>query len=97
MTYKEHIYEVCKNTDLDDKDDVIETISWLATELIRANKINLDYDEKLKEVMTAKDYLAFVEEKAKELFKEEIEEMAESEFKTFCIDYFDEITGGNNA
>lgn len=84
MTYKEHIYEVCKNTDLDNKDDVIETMQYLAKELMGFQDLCLVYDRKLQEVMTAKDYLEWSTEKAKEKFKRDIENMEDGEFKTFC-------------
>ncbi len=92
MTYKEHIYEVCKNTDLDNKDDVLETMQYLAKELMDFQDLCLEYDRKLQEVMTAKDYLEWSTEKAKEKFKRDIENMEDGEFKTFCEENFDIIT-----
>lgn len=92
MTYKEHIYEVCNNTDLEDKDDVIETMQYLAKELMDFQDLCLVYDRKLQEVMTAKDYLEWSTEKAKEKFKRDIENMEDGEFKTFCEENFDIIT-----
>lgn len=94
MTYKEHIYEVCENTDLDNKEDVVETMRYLASELLRSNTLAIDLDNKLKETMTAKDYLEWSDKEAKKLFKEDIDRMDDSDFKSFCIDNFDEITGG---
>ena len=92
MTYKEHIYEVCNNTDLDDKDDVIETMQYLAKELIELHDMAKAYEGKLKETMTAKDYLEFVTARAKERIKSDIENMEDGEFKTFCEENFDIIT-----
>ena len=92
MTYKEHIYEVCKNTDLDNKDDVLETMQYHAKDLTDSQDLCLEYDRKLQEVMTAKDYLEWSTEKAKEKFKRDIENMEDGEFKTFCEENFDIIT-----
>lgn len=92
MTYKEHIYQVCNATDLDDKDDVIETMQYLAKELIDFQDLCLVYDNKLQEAMTAKGYLEWSTEKAKEKFKKDIDDMEDSEFKTFCEKNFDILT-----
>lgn len=50
------------------------------------------YEEKLKRLMSKKDYARFVEEVAKEGFRKEIEGMAESDFKDFVLGNFDRIT-----
>lgn len=92
MTYKEHIYEVCKNTDLDDKDDVIETMQYLAGELMQCQDLALNQENKLKELMTAKDFEEWSAEEAKKMFKRQIESMDDSEYKTFCLNNIDIIT-----
>ena len=50
------------------------------------------YEEKLEELMSAGDLHKFSKLIAKELFKMEIDNMPDSDFKQFCIDNFDEIT-----
>lgn len=97
MTYKEHIFTVCENTDLDDKYDVVETMQYLAKELMDYQDLCLRQEEKLKELMTAKDFEEWGTAEAKRMFKNHINQMEDSEYKTFCIEHFDEITGGNNA
>lgn len=54
-------------------------------------------DKKLKEYMTPEEHEAFSTEVAKEAFKVEVEEMAEGDFKDFCLANFDLITGDDNA
>lgn len=50
------------------------------------------YEKKLKELMGENDYHEFAKEVAKEGFKEEINGMADSDFKNFCLENFDKIT-----
>lgn len=49
-------------------------------------------EEKLIELMGQEAYAEFSTEIARKGFRAEIEEMAEGEFKNFCIEYFDDIT-----
>ena len=49
------------------------------------------YEKKLKELM-GEEFVEFTKEVAKEAFKEEIDGMAESNFKNFCLENFDMIT-----
>lgn len=53
--------------------------------------ILMEYEKKLKELMTEKEYKEFVMKVAKEGFKKEIEGMVDSEFKDFCMENFEEI------
>lgn len=92
MTYKEHIYNVCKNTDLENKDDCLETIRYLAKELMSYQELALVQEAKMKEIMTAKDFEEWSTQEAKKMFKREIEMMEDSDYKQFCIDNFEAIT-----
>ena len=51
------------------------------------------YEEKLKELMTQVEFKTFSVEVAKKVFRAEIEGMKDGDFKDFCIDNFDNITG----
>ena len=51
------------------------------------------YEEKLKELMTQVEFKTFSVEVAKKMFRAEIEGMKDGDFKDFCIDNFDNITG----
>ena len=51
------------------------------------------YEEKLKELMTQVEFKTFSVEVAKKVFRAEIEGMKDDDFKDFCIDNFDNITG----
>lgn len=50
-------------------------------------------EAKLQDLMTEEEYLEFSKEVAKEAFQMETEDMADSEFKDFVLEHFDEITG----
>ena len=54
------------------------------------------YEDKLKELMSSEEFNRFSTEIAKELFKADIDSMAQSDFKDFCVQNFDRITGGSN-
>lgn len=50
-------------------------------------------DEKLRELMTKEEYVEFSSQIAKESFRIELENMADGDFKDFCLGNFDAITG----
>ena len=50
------------------------------------------YDEKLQELMSKEEYEKWSIETAKEMFKRDIEQIEDKEFKQLCQDHFDEIT-----
>ena len=97
MTYREHIYKVLTQTDLDDRDDVVDTMKYLAKEVIQFNALSLAQEAKLKELMTAKDFEEWSVKESKNLFRITIEMSEDEDFKEFCIDNFDSITGGSDA
>lgn len=55
------------------------------------------YEAKLIELMGKDAFFEFSIQIAKELFADSIMGMADSDFKEFCLDNFDVITGGNTA
>ena len=93
MTYREYIYKICTEADLDDKDEIIELLQFLASEATRSNDVSNRFDKKLQELMTAKDYATFVKDEARKLWEEGIERMPEGEFKDFCMARAEEVTG----
>ena len=52
------------------------------------------FEEKLKELMGEEEYAKFSTEVAKEAFFAELTDMPEGDFKDFCLDNFNMITGG---
>lgn len=50
-------------------------------------------EAKLQDLMSEEEYMDFNKEIAMEAFRMEIEDMADSEFKDFVLEHFDEITG----
>lgn len=63
------------------------------TNLERLNKVCMAYEDKLKELMTETEFKEFSTELAKELFAEELCDMADGEFKVMILEHFDDITG----
>lgn len=57
------------------------------------NKLCKSYEEKLKSLMNKDDYDRYVTSIARDMFLEDINNMADSKFKDFCIDNFGLITG----
>jgi hypothetical protein len=55
------------------------------------------YEAKLIELMGEDAFFKFSTQIAKELFADSIMGMADSDFKNFCLDNFDAITGGNTS
>lgn len=60
----------------------------------RLNKIVLEYEQKLAELMPDDEYWEFVSGIARKLFREEIDEMADGEFKDFVLENYRNIVGG---
>lgn len=50
-------------------------------------------EEKLKEFMTEQEYMEFSTKIAREAFAIMVDDMADSDFKDFCQENFEEITG----
>ena len=57
------------------------------------NKVCKAYEEKLKSLMNKDDYDRYITSIARDMFLEDINNMADSKFKDFCIDNFGLITG----
>lgn len=91
-SYREYVYALCEGTDFNDPEDATRTVQLLAKELIRHSDACLEYEKKLEEIMTAKEWREFISATSRKLFKQEIDGMADSEFKDFIIERFDEIT-----
>lgn len=61
------------------------------TETIMLKIIGM-YEEKLKELMTEKEFDLFTSEVSRKAFKAEIELMPDCEFKQVILDHFDDLT-----
>ena len=92
-TFREHIHRVCTNTDLKDQEEATMLVQYLAHELIRYHELNLMYEHKIKELMSAKDFEKWVREAAKQLFRTEVDGMEDGDFKDFVQKNFDKIVG----
>ena len=91
ISFREHLFNTLNEVNLDDKEETVLTMQWLAKELIQYHFISLEYEKKLMELMTAKDFEEFSEVIGKELFKQELDMMQNEEFKQFCMDNFEKI------
>ena len=86
MTYREYIYDMCKSADLTDEEQVTVVIQRLAKDCIMYHDMVMDYEQKIKELMTASDYEKWITDRAKEMFKKEVYAMEDGEFKGFCLE-----------
>lgn len=93
MKYNEYLYKICSQADLSNEDEATELVQYLAKECAKNNDIALKYDDKLKEVMSAKDYNAWTIKTGKELFLKEANGMEDSPFKDFVLENMCEILG----
>lgn len=88
ITYEEKIKREAKK----DKPDA----QWLALELLLHYRTCMLYEEKIKEIMTDKEFGAFSTEVAKKVFRQSVEELHNEEFKQFVFDNWDYITGADD-
>lgn len=95
VTYREAIYEICTKTDLNDEEDVIDSMSMLADEATKYHDICMTYEDKLKEIMTAKDFAKFIGDVARDMFRKSVDNLPNGSFKDFCNANFDELTRSN--
>lgn len=94
MKYREMIYHICSETDFSDKAQATRLAQQLAAECADLHDLMMEYDAKLKELMTAKDYSEWSVEVARRQFGEEVKRMPDSEFKDFVTEHLKEITDG---
>lgn len=85
-TYRECIFEICDKTDLKDKEAVVCAMQILAQEAITQHDIAMDYEAKLKEIMSAKDYDEFTTEAGKQMYRNWVNSLPDSPFKTFALE-----------
>lgn len=91
MTYREHIYNMCKETDFNDPVQGEFLAKFLARELMNMHTTAMNCEKKLKQIMTAEDFDNFSTDLAKVVFRQEIEGMADSNFKKFVLENMDWI------
>lgn len=91
-TYKEYIYDLCTEADMNNPEEATRLAQMLATECMDEHNVAMRQEAKLKEVLSAKDYEEWSRATARELFKEHIENMEQSDFKDFVLENFEEIT-----
>ena len=94
ISFREHLFNTLNSINLDDKEEIVLILQWLAKELLQYHFISIEYEDKLKELMTAKDFDIFSEQLGKELFKQSIDMLQDEEVKDFCIKNFEQIIDG---
>lgn len=92
MTYREHIYNLCKSTDMSNEEEATRLVQILLKDLMQYHDLSMEQEKKLTEIMSYQDFTKWSNDMAKKMFRQEIEGMADSEFKDFCLENFDKIT-----
>ena len=94
MNYEEYIYTLCKDTDMTDEEEATMLVQMIVSEALSYHKLVMIFEDKLKELMTAKDFDEWSKQAAVTLTKFDIEHMADSDFKDFYLENFDAIVKG---
>lgn len=89
MNYREFLHEACTDTDMDNKEDVTMLIQFLLREAVNNHDSGMEYEEKLKELMSAKEFEIFSKESAVRLLERDLNSMPDCEFKDFALKNFD--------
>ena len=94
---EQHLSEVGKAPEFyEAKQDYADALNYAiySIEMFeRLNKLCKAYEEKLKSLMSKDAYERYEVSIARDMFLDDINNMADSKFKDFCIDNFDSITG----
>lgn len=93
IPYREMVYHLCSEADLDDKKDVLALVKFLANEAVQNHEASKRCEDKLKELMSYKDFVEFSMAIAKEMFKQDVEAMPEGDFKDFITENMGDILG----
>lgn len=91
-TYREYIYDICSSVDPNSQESVTLALQVLAKEAVRYQELCMKFDEKLKELMPYKDFVEMSAKIGKEMFRQDIEEMPDGDFKDFVLENMDRIT-----
>lgn len=91
MTYREYLHKLCTETDMNDKDDVTRLVQFLLQEAVEYNEISIRHEEKIKEIMSAKDFEEYTDKLADEMTKEWINNLPDCSLKDFAIKNLDII------
>lgn len=92
-TYREYLYEICNNMDLNDKEDITDRMRILAKEAMQYHDLAMWHEAKLQEIMSYKDFREYANEKASVLFRQMVEGWADGPIKDFTLEHIDEILG----
>lgn len=91
MTFREELYNRITSADLGNKEEVTILVQSLASDLIRYHDVSMEQEDKLQEIMTAKDYYEWSKEMARKMFIRDMESMPDSDFKDFVFEHLDEV------
>ena len=96
----ERCYDLLEGFDMDEPEGVkgskafSEVLFWAGQARYMRDGMNM-YEAKLKELMDEQSFYKFVTEVARKTFRNEVEDMADGEFKRFVMEHWSEIVGGD--
>ncbi len=93
MDYKEYLYKICTDIDYDNREDIDASLKILAREAMRYHTSAMRLEEKLKDLMTFREFTQFTKDLATDLFRQDIASFDDGGLKDFAINAFEEITG----
>jgi hypothetical protein len=76
---------------MSNEEETTDLVRFLLYELLQYKDTVELTDDKLQEMMSAKDYDEWAKETGIELWKREVNRMDEGEFKDFCMSHMDDI------
>lgn len=89
--FRKYLFTILKDVDIDDKEEMLVTLQWLAKELIQYYYVISQYENKLKELMITKEFEEFSLNISKELFQQQVDMLDDGEFKNFCQQNIEKI------
>lgn len=82
--FRKYLFTILNDVDLTNAEETLVTMQWLAKELIQYYYVITQYENKLKELMITKEFEDFSLNISKHLFRQGVEMLDDSDFKTFC-------------
>lgn len=89
--FTEEIYRICTETNFNNPNEAQALAEILARNLMITNKMAMQYEEKLKELMSAKDFEDYSKELAKGLTRDFFSSLPDSPFKEFATENLERI------
>lgn len=84
-TFREYVYNLCENTDFNNKQDAISTVRTLALKAVILNDVLKTYEDILKDLLTYNDFVDLTLHNAENIFHEEINALEDEDFKAAIL------------